>query len=188
MNDASLDDILDQLKSSNTVNNNKNAEESQENLSINDDNLGDFLVQNAAKVIKDSVDSIQILKQTLYQSEDPEEVVAFSELVKASTTALEVLNKIHIQNKKNKHGKEMRQLEIESRKELETLKKPNINNTNILLSTREDLFKRIIDEVKKPQTIEIIHNIPIEATMIPVNEFPKEPKQISPCCEKNKED
>jgi hypothetical protein len=46
---------------------------------------------------------------------DPENISAYSELVKASSTAIENLNKINLMNKKNSASKELKTMDIQAK-------------------------------------------------------------------------
>ena len=72
-------------------------------------------------------------------SPNAEEITAFSELFKASTHALEILNKILIQNKRSETSKEVKQMDIDSKSKLLQA------NQNSVLISRDDIVKKLMD-------------------------------------------
>ena len=65
-----------------------------------------------------------------------------SKLVGASAAAIESLNKIHITNKNNEARKEIKEIDIQSKKELQ-----NTSNERLGLTiNREELIKKLIND------------------------------------------
>lgn len=157
MND-NIDDLLKQMDSEKIV---LPTPVSATEIKLSESQVNEFVINNAATIIANSVDAIESLKQSLYQATDPDEILAFSDLIKASSAALEVLNKISIQNKKAQSSKEIKQMDIESKKQLEGLKKPG--NTNILIATREDIFKKVVQHLDDAKNTAEVIDVPTES-------------------------
>jgi hypothetical protein len=157
-NDQNIDELVDQLK--NIPITTSNIVISSEPLS--NENLNDYIIKNAALVIQNSIESINVVKNQVEQSVDADTILAYSDLIKASTHALEVVNKINAQNKKIKANKEIK--EMEKQMQLDAGKHPT-NVNNILIATREDVFKRIMTELNNEKAIDI------KVTEIPTKEL-----------------
>lgn len=147
-NDKTIDELIDQLKPSNI--NDITKEVKQQDKILKEEELTQFIINNASKVIQSGVESIEILKQVVIQADDAEEIDAFANLIKASANAIDTLNKINLQNRRIQADKDIKQMEVNARINL-----PISHNTNILIGTRDDIFKRIMDEVKRDKVIEV---------------------------------
>lgn len=133
-------DLLEQLKGTTKVK--RDLEES--NLNLSKENLEDFLLQYSGKLIKGSVDYVEDVKQFITSAPDSKDLEALSKLVGASAAAIESLNKIHISNQSNKNKKEIKQMDIESKKELQ-----NNNNQRLGLTlNREELLKKLLNDAE----------------------------------------
>ena len=138
--DVVVDDLLSQLKGANLAS--KEIEKNEFNL--DKDKLEDFLLKYSGKLIKDSVDYVEDVKQFITSAPDARDVEALSKLVGASASAIESLNKILISNKQNDSRKEIKQMDIDSKKEL-----AHENDKRIGLTiNREELLKQLMDDAK----------------------------------------
>ena len=138
--DIVVDDLLAQLKGANLA-----AKEVEKNeFNLDKDKLEDFLLKYSGKLIKDSVDYVEEVKQFITSAPDYRDVEALSKLVGASASAIESLNKILISNKTNDSRKEIKQMDIDSKKELA---KENDQRLGLTIN-REELLKQLIDDAK----------------------------------------
>lgn len=110
--------------------------------------LNSFIVSKGVELIETGLSAIRDVQQTSSSAKTPEEIEAYSELIKSVSTAIDALNKINIQTMRNKGAKEVKQLEVDAK--LQTAKQANIgsNQTNVLIATRDDFFKKILDSVQ----------------------------------------
>jgi hypothetical protein len=138
--DVVVDDLLSQLKGANLAS--KEIEKNEFNL--DKDKLEDFLLKYSGKLIKDSVDYVEDVKQFITSAPDARDVEALSKLVGASASAIESLNKILISNKQNDSRKEIKQMDIDSKKELAQESDKRIG----LTINREELLKQLMDDAK----------------------------------------
>jgi hypothetical protein len=113
-----VDDIIDQLK----ANPDDEPEEAAAPVEMSEEELGKFILAHGGQLIKDSTALVSKLKRDVQASGDPESVSAMADLIASTSTAIESLNKIYTQNKKIKAAKEIKQAEMESKKELIKLK------------------------------------------------------------------
>lgn len=148
-----LESLIDQLKQ-------HAPKETSEPVNVTEENLTAFVLEKAAKLINNGLTTAEELKDAIKQGTDPEEVMAYSDVIKATTAAIEALNKIGLQNKKLKTAVDLKTMDIEARKGLPS----SGGNTNVLICTREEVIKGLLDEVKtsfekeaetEPQVLEL---------------------------------
>ncbi|MBC8416809.1 hypothetical protein H8E06_00585 [bacterium] len=150
MSDDGLDDLLGQLKNTNKstkqICNQKKAE-----LSIppqEQERLEAFLIDKSTILIDQTITALQNVQQQVMAAPDPENISAYSELVKASSTAMENLNKINLMNKKHKSSKELKTMDIQAK---------TISDDKRLvgqaLATREEIMEKLF---KDAGVVEII--------------------------------
>ena len=119
-----------------------------------DEEMKDFVLKHSAELVESSVKSIIELQKITVATGDPEMMAGLASLIAASTGAIETVNKLHLLNKKAENTRELKKLELESRKELQQLKNDGyLNlpsaNTNILVATREEIIAQLTGKVKK---------------------------------------
>jgi len=134
----SIDDLLSQLQSSNQV---ARDADKQDDFKLDKEDLENFLLQYSGKLIKGSVDYVEDVKQFITSAPDAKDVESLSKLVGAAAAAIETLNKIHISDQKAKSTKELKVMDIESKKALQQ----QDTETKLLLN-REELLKNLIDD------------------------------------------
>ena len=138
--DIVVDDLLSQLKGVNVA---KKTLEKEETF-IEKEKLEDFLLQYSGKLIKGSVDYVEDVKQFITSAPDARDVDALSKLIGASASAIESLNKILLQDKANEAKIQVKEMDIQSKKELQ-----DKNNERAGLTiNREELLKQLIDDAK----------------------------------------
>ena len=136
----SIDDLLSQLQSSNQV---ARDVEKQDDFKLDKEDLENFLLQYSGKLIKGSVDYVEDVKQFITSAPDAKDVESLSKLVGAAAAAIETLNKIHISDQKAKSTKELKVMDIESKKALQE----QDTETKLLLN-REELMKQLIGDTQ----------------------------------------
>ena len=138
--DVVVDDLLSQLKGANLA-----AKEIDKNeFNLDKDKLESFLLKYSGKLIKDSVDYVEDVKQYISSAPDARDVDALSKLIGASASAIESLNKILLQDKANEAKIQVKEMDIESKKELQ-----DRNNERIGLTiNREELLNQLIEDAK----------------------------------------
>jgi len=156
MDDINPDDLISQLKSLPT-DSKKLERAAQQHPDINREDLEDFVIQQSSKLIQDSLEMIDNMKEVVHHLPEAENMSALSELVKASTGALETLNKIVIQDKKSNTTIKAKEMDIESRKELQSS-----DQHHSLTMSREEIMAKLLNdksvinvdaEVKQPDQL-----------------------------------
>lgn len=138
--DIVVDDLLSQLKNNTAV----SRELQKDDFNLNKEDLENFLLNYSGKLIKGTVDYVEEVKQFITSAPDSRDVDALSKLVGASASAIESLNKILLQDKANEAKIQVKQMDIESKKELQEK-----NNERIGITiNREELLNKLIDDAK----------------------------------------
>lgn len=137
-------DLLDQLSEAQ-----KKAKESDKEINpLKKEELEKFVVEKGGKLVEDSIEMIKNVKDYIISSPEAKDVDAFASLIAAASTAIETLNKIAINDKKSETIITAKKMDIEARKELK-----QEDTAQKLLSTREQIFKALIDNAKKEDSI-----------------------------------
>ena len=138
--DLVVDDLLSQLKGASSASKELNKEE----FNLDKEELESFLLNYSGKLIKGTVDYVEEVKQFITSAPDSRDVDALSKLVGASASAIESLNKILLQDKANEAKIQVKQMDIESKKELQ---EKNNERLGITIN-REELLNKLIDDAK----------------------------------------
>tara|TARA_R110000782_G_scaffold139056_3_gene231530 strand:+ start:128 stop:574 length:447 start_codon:yes stop_codon:yes gene_type:complete len=137
--DIVVDDLLSQLKGANAA----SKEIQKDEFNLDKEELEKFLLNYSGKLIKGTVDYVEEVKQFITSAPDSRDVDALSKLVGASASAIESLNKILLQDKANEAKIQVKQMDIESKKELQD------SSERLGLSiNREELLKQLIKDAK----------------------------------------
>jgi hypothetical protein len=125
------------------------------------DHTGTFkyiILKKASKLINTGLGAVDDLKDFIVQGQNPDEIAALSELISSTTKALEALNRINLQNKKAKTDRELKEIDIAGRKAVAGMLPNNniTNNTNVLIASREEIIKQLLEAEKEVEPITII--------------------------------
>tara|TARA_R100000805_G_C3594749_1_gene96074 strand:+ start:621 stop:1061 length:441 start_codon:yes stop_codon:yes gene_type:complete len=137
--DEAVNDIIAQLKQ-----NNKVAKAPVEESVLNKEDLEDFLIQNSGKLIKKSLSIVDNVNDYISSAPENRDVAALAELIKASSSAIETLNKLHVAKERNETQLEVKKIDVESKERINIAD----NQAKILLS-REDILNALVDEDKE---------------------------------------
>ena len=102
-----------------------------------------LLVDYSSKLIKGSVDTVDELKQLVLTAPNAKDVEALAVLISSSAAAIDSLNKIYIANKRITAAREMKQMDIDSKK---LLQQTEIQGR--ITMNREDLMKQLLNDAK----------------------------------------
>lgn len=134
-----INDLTDSLqKSFNTINDaNKQRKETEDE--ITKENLEEFILKYAGRMVRGGVELVEDLKTTFTQSLDPREIESLAETFKGVTGALNILKDLQVSKEKSKTSKELKTMEIEAKKE--KLEDQQIRGLKI---NRDELLKKLI--------------------------------------------
>lgn len=131
---------------------------------ITEDNINDYILQKTGNLIEAGLGAVSDLKDFVVQGQNPDEIAALSELISSTTKAIEALNKINLQNKKAKTDKELKAIDIEGRKAVAGMLPGNnvTNNTVNLVASREEIFKKLLNNLEEEPPVEVIESVIVE--------------------------
>jgi hypothetical protein len=135
----SVDDLITQLK----VNTNNNKDLLNNNFDLPREKLESFVLNSTGKLVTQGLEIVEGVKDYVMNNPESREVEALSEALKAVSSALSIIKDIHVTQMKKDSAKDLKIMEIESRKML----KDDDRKEKLLLS-RDEVFKRILDEAK----------------------------------------
>jgi hypothetical protein len=132
---------------------------------ITEDNINEYILQKTGTLIDAGLGAVSDLKDFIVQGQNPDEIAALSELISSTTKAIEALNKINLQNKKARIDKELKAIDIEGKKQVAGMLPGNntINNTNLLVASREEIFKKLIQDTEI-EDLQIVESVVLEDT------------------------
>lgn len=135
----SVNDLIDQLKSSTT----NTKELINKDFDLPRDKLEEFVLNSTGKLVTQGLEIVEGVKDYVMNNPESREVEALSQALKAVASALSVIKDVHITQIKRDAAKDIKIMEIESRKML----KDEDRKERFLLS-RDEVFKKIMDEAK----------------------------------------
>lgn len=137
-------DLLEQLKDAN-----KQVEQVKKvSEPLTKENMEKFVVEKAGRLVEESLDVMSNVKDYISSAPESKDVGSLAELIAATATAIETLNKIIVTDKRNETVLKAKELDIASRRELK-----QADNETKLLATREQVFKMLIDSANKSAKI-----------------------------------
>jgi hypothetical protein len=120
---------------------------------ITPDTVEEFVLKSSEELINAGLESIDELKDIVVQGQNPDEIESLAGLMASTVNAIEILNKSVLLKKKHESAKELKAIDIENRKEINnTLNNTTINNTNVLVTSREEIFKRFLQNESDSKT------------------------------------
>jgi hypothetical protein len=149
--DSTVNSILTQLKDTTTLS--KKVEKLPE-TDLSKENLENFVIKYASRLIVDATESVEYIKDNVQVAPTAEDVVSLAELIKSTSSALEVLNKIVVNNKKADTSLTIKKMDVESKREELDIK---VNNN--LIASREEMMNQLFKKAKV-----------IDATIIEAND------------------
>lgn len=139
----SVDTIIDQLRN---VPRAFAVVDDQEDA-LTKDNLEEFILKHTGNLVRQAAESVSLVKDYVETAPNAEDVTALAELIRATSTAVESLNKILITDKRSQTAMTIKQMELHSRQhQFDTAVGVK------LMLTREELMKQLI----APPTIEVV--------------------------------
>lgn len=140
----SVDSLINQLKSIPKAT--KEVEQVEDTLTK--ENLEEFILKHTGNLVKQASESVALVRDYVEAAPNAEEVTALAELIKATSSAVESLNRILITDKKTSTAIKIKEMDNKSRqKELDAVVGLKLR------STREELMKQLINAT-------VIENVP----------------------------
>lgn len=145
MDDNSVDDLLKQLSEFP-----REKKVRDDGFELSNENLEEFLLKYTGRLVKDSVESIENMKDFIDSAPDAESAEALASLIKSATSSIDILQRIMTSREKNTSSKEIAKMKIESQ-QIQTDKEIGAK----LLLSREEAIKALIESSNTPKTIEV---------------------------------
>jgi hypothetical protein len=118
------------------------------------ENLEEYVLKNSSDIVNSSINMLKTMENVVQTVQGAEEMAAYSELVNASTNALDTLNKILLQKKKNDAAIEIKKMDVENKKELQS----NDHAVKVMAS-REEILKMMLSAKNTQQSeINVTHS------------------------------
>jgi hypothetical protein len=111
----------------------------KENSEDPNEDLEKFILKNSKELVINGIDAINEIKQTVLLNPQSDEVEALAEIFKGVSTAMNILKDIQLTKIKLQNTKEIKQMDIDSKKELEE----NESAIRGLRMTRDEVFKML---------------------------------------------
>lgn len=148
--EENINDIVDSLVGQLRDNNQQAERVRVQRDPIKKEQLEEFIIQRGGELVQDALDMVQTLRDDVLAAPDDKNVAAYAGLITATSNAIDTLNKTVLSDKKNNTMIKVKEMDIESRRELQQLE----GQTKAAL-TREEIFKMLISNTK-PIEAEIV--------------------------------
>ena len=134
--DGAVDDILSQLSTQHhSITRQKKSE--QEIPEVED--LEEYLIKKTAKLIDTTLDAVDNVKDYISSAPENRDVASLAELMRSANSSIETMQKIHANKANNEARKELKTMDIDSKKQL------NIqDNQTKLVMSREELMDAML--------------------------------------------
>jgi hypothetical protein len=139
-----INDLTDSLQKSFSTIKDANKELKKTDDELKKENLEEFILKYAGKLVKDGVEFVEDLKTTFSQSLDPREIESMAETFKGVSGALAILKDLQVSKEKAKTSKELKTMEIEAKRELKEIQ----TDKPALKFSRDELFKKLINDAE----------------------------------------
>ena len=146
MDDIDPADLISQLKTL-PKDSKKILQAAEVSTELSKEDVEEFIIKNSSKLIQDSLELINNMKEVVHHMPEAENVSSLAELIKASTGAIETLNKLVVQDKKSNTTIKAKELDIQSKKQLQSS-----DQQHALMLSREEVLDRLL---KKANVIDV---------------------------------
>jgi hypothetical protein len=143
--DNEVEDIISQIKNQTKI----LKQPVKEADPLKKEDLENFVITNAGKIVNHSLEMVENLKLEVLAGADAKLIESVSELVKATTSAIESLSKLKLSDDKIKAQKEITQMNIDAK-----ITKESDDNTPKLTFTRNDILK-LLDKKNDHEIVDI---------------------------------
>jgi DNA-binding protein len=136
-----INDLTDSLQQSFAAIKSADKQRKETEDELSKENLENFILKYAGKLVVNGVDFVEELKTTFSQSLDPREIESLAETFKGVTGALNILKDLQVSKEKSQTSKELKTMEIDAKKE-----RLEQRESNVLKFNRDELFKKLLDD------------------------------------------
>lgn len=158
MENDSLDVLINELSAFEVpVANQTSLTNTHKETTLNNQNVDQYILNQSKAIIDAGVGAVQDMTPYIVQGQDAREVEALSKLVAATAQALDTLNKKSLIAQKAESDEKIEKIKIEGRKEIVNLqqsKRQAHTTNNVLIASREDIMKNLVDSSNEVLEIE----------------------------------
>ena len=144
--DEAVNDILSQIKDHNSTT--TAVKKVEEELDI--DKLEEYLVKKTSALINSSVDMVENVKDYISSAPENRDVASLAELIRASSSAIDTLTKLHTAKETNKSKKEIKELDIEAKERMNI-----VDNQARVLMSRDDVIKALMGDGDDEDVVDV---------------------------------
>jgi len=141
-----INELTEKLKEQMSDVESKSKEYAQETDVLKKENLENFLLEKTGVLVNEGLDTIRELKDVFVTNPDAEEIEALSQAFKAVSSALSVLKDIQVTAMKVDSNKQLKEMDIQAKKELKDKSKDE-DDQKIYL-TRDEVFRRLLEKTE----------------------------------------
>jgi len=132
--DNAVDDILTQLSTQN-----HSVIKAKQSAEVPDvEELEEYLIKTTARLIDTTLDAVDNVKDYISSAPENRDVASLAELMRSANSAIETMQKIHANKENIQARKDVKQMDIDSKKELNIM-----DNTAKLVMSREEVLKAL---------------------------------------------
>ena len=144
--DNAVDDILTQLSTQN-----HSVIKAKQSAEVPDvEELEEYLIKTTARLIDTTLDAVDNVKDYISSAPENRDVASLAELMRSANSAIETMQKIHANKENIQVRKDVKQMDIDSKKELNIM-----DNTAKLVMSREEVMKALMSVEEKEEVIDI---------------------------------
>lgn len=141
-----MDDLINQLRENrNEV---KTARKSDE-FKLKPEDLEQFILNSTGKLVQDSMDMVSTVKQYVECAPDSEGVSSLAELLKATTSSIDTLSKLLIQDKRAEASTKLKKIDIAAKAQL-----MDQEHSNKLALTRKEVLDQLIQNAEIVEVVD----------------------------------
>jgi hypothetical protein len=152
----SVNDLINQLQTTTSA----NKELLKQDFNLPREKLEDFVLNSTGKLVTQGLEIVEGVKDYVMNNPESREVEALSQALKAVASALSVIKDVHITQIRRDSAKDLKAMEIESRKMLK-----DEDRKDRLMLSRDEVFKKIMDEAKVIEAQAEAVNITLHPTL-----------------------
>lgn len=141
----SVDDLINQLK----TNNRQIKKINDEQFELKPEELEQFILNSTGKLIKDSIDMVNTVKEYVECAPDSEGVTSLAELLRATTSSIDTLGKLLVQDKREAAAVNLKKIDIAAKHQLMEAEA----NTKRAL-TRQEVLDELMQNVQEAEIVE----------------------------------
>jgi hypothetical protein len=138
--DDNIEDLLSQLQDVAPMSN----PSEEEQFSLNKEDMEQFVIDNAGKLISRSIQAVDEIKQYVLSAPESEQIDALATLIRSSASAIDTLNKIVLQDKKASSSKQLKELDFEQKKALQSVQHNELSRA--LKMSREEMISHLLED------------------------------------------